>query len=154
MNPEISGFEKDGHNPQDEAYLLGKLYTLTDNKALQEQLLPQLAEIGAQNLPPEELVPSVIEKVAAFAQENMNGMEVLALNKVPEYIGVLVQDPEENDKAMSLWQEFVDDFKESSAREQANLPRTLKKALRKAPADRRPGERARVDRYNRRNRSN
>lgn len=154
MNPEIGGFEQNGQDPQEVAYLLGKLFALTDSKVAQEHLLPQLAEIGAQKLPPEEVVPSVIEKVSVFAQENMNGMEVLALNQVPYYIEVLVEDPEENKEAMSIWHEFVEEHRGNAEVVEAKRPRKLKKAMAKPRSVQRPGDKARVDRYSRRNRPN
>lgn len=139
MNPEFKNF----HSAED---TFDKLSSLTKNDRIKETLLPALIAVSDNSNSTQELVDKIIETVSIFADEHMNGMRVIALNKIPEYIDILVVDFEDKREALSIWYAFVI---EQKSKEQ-KLPRKLKKALAKSAAKRTPGEREKAEKFSRR----
>ncbi len=143
MNPEVRNYE---YNQE----TLRRLNELTDNDTAREYLMPALANLAMQDLPTEEFVGSMIEEVSGFAKEHLGDMQTLALNQVPEYIDVLVDDEDSNRAAKTIWESFVEEQKGYPEITDMRLPRKLKKALNKAPDERRPGERGMAEKFARR----
>jgi hypothetical protein len=134
-------------NPEEIAIILPsalrirqRLGQVSISRQFNEIVVPRLERLGGTALSPESLLSTLTDELTEFADRHMLGIGVLALQRVPQIVDELIDDPEQRAVTLSLWERMVTDEKQRD-RGQAQrphyhysrptkVPRKLKKAQR------------------------
>lgn len=129
-----------------------QLEDLHESGSVQEQFLEVILEKADTEVTGASLVRSLIQDMEEFVQANQlpEVVSKLMLSRLPDYLTVLIPDPEIREDSLRLWDEIIEGVKhEDSLREPtpAKMPRKLKKAIRKPAHARTSAEQARVQAF-------
>ncbi len=131
--------------------------SITNNERIINYLLSKSINQDIEAVSDEDLITQVVEAVTSYADENMYGMQVLALNNIPIYLRAVVSE-ERLQSLLLIWEDFIQEFIEktegSKSKSPTKIPRKIKKTLKKSEENRRPSEREKAEKFAKRNKSN
>jgi hypothetical protein len=118
-----------------------RLGQVSSNHLFQQHLVPRVEQLGGETMTAQDFLGHLALELASFADEYMVGVTMLAYNQMPSIIDQIVDDKQQKEATLNLWEAMVIEKKERDAAEisaiknrfvnpHPKLPRKLKKRQR------------------------